>query len=67
MIICFCCVRNEKKYAKCIRIDKKYEFAILKVNFFDINQIMTKFEREKLKIKLSWKIANELIRSKYQN
>ena len=73
MIICFRYVRNQKKNVvffwfkkcvKCIRVDKKYEFAIFKVNFFDIDKTMTKFEKNKLKIKIVWKIANELTRSK---
>ena len=59
-MICFRCVRNKKKYrfflfkkcAKCIRVDKKCEFTMFKINFFDINQIMTKLEKKKLKIKI---------------
>ena len=71
-MICFRCVRNQKKYrfflfkkcAKCIRVDKKYEFAIFKVNFFDIDKTITKLEKNKLKIEIIWEIANELTRSK---
>ena len=60
-MICFRCVRNQKnvvffslfkKCAKCIRIDKKCEFAMLKINFFDIDKIITKFEKKKLKIEI---------------
>ena len=54
MIIYFRCVRNKKKcrfflfknYAKCIRVDKKYELVILKINFFNIDKIMTKLEKK---------------------
>ena len=71
-MICFRCVRNQKKcrfflFKKCakyIRIDKKYEFAIFKINFFDIDKIITKFEKNELKIEIVWEIANELTRSK---
>ena len=35
-----------KKYAKCIQINKKCELAMLKVNFFDIDKIMTKLEKK---------------------
>ena len=60
MMICFRCVRNQKKcrfflFKKCakyIRIDKKYEFAIFKINFFDIDKIITKFEKNELKIEI---------------
>ena len=60
MIICFRCVRNQKKYrfflfkkcAKCIRVDKKYEFTIFKINFFDIDKIITKLEKNELKIEI---------------
>ena len=44
-MICFRCTRNKKKYAKCIRVDKKCDFAMFKVNFFNINQIMIKLEK----------------------
>ena len=53
-----------KKCAKCIRVNKKCEFAIFKINFFDIDKIMTRLEKKKLKNKIVWKIANELTRSK---
>ena len=53
-----------KKCAKYIRVDKKCELAKLKINFFDIDQIMTKLERKKLKIEIVWEIANELTRLK---
>ena len=60
MMICFRYVRNRKKcrfflfkkYAKYIRVNKKYEFTIFKINFFDIDKIMTKLEKKKLKIKI---------------
>ena len=45
IMICFRCVRN-KKNAKCIRINKKYEFTMFKINFFDIDQIKTKLEKK---------------------
>ena len=41
-----------KKYVKCIRIDKKYEFAIFKINFFDIDKIIIKLEKNELKIEI---------------
>ena len=37
---------------KCIRVDKKYEFAMFKINFFDINRIMSKLKKKKLKIEI---------------
>ena len=61
IMICFRYVRNQKKIsfflikkcAKCIRVDKKCELAMLKVNFFNIDKIITKLEKEKLKIEIA--------------
>ena len=48
MMICFRCARNQKKcrFFFVIRVDKNCELAMLKINFFDIDKIITKFENK---------------------
>ena len=80
MIVCICYVAKQKqcrlffffrKCSKCVRSNKKCEFAISFVNFDVIDRTMTKLKREKLEIEATWEIAleqsrltNELIRIK---
>ena len=59
IIIYVRCVQSYKKYrlfslfkkcVKCIRVDKRYDFVISIVDFFDIDKILKKLKGEKLKI-----------------
>ena len=61
IIICFRCVRIQKKCrlfflfqkcSKCIRTNKRCDFTISIVNFFDIDKVFEKLKRKKLKIKI---------------
>ena len=62
IIVCFRCVRAQKEYClfflfqkclKCIRINKRCDFAMSVVNFFDIDKVFEKLKRKKLKIKIA--------------
>ena len=73
MIFCTRCARDSKKCRlsslsrkceKCVRVEKKYESSMSLINFDDIDKAMNKLSREKIKIEIALKIANDLIRSK---
>ena len=59
MIICVRCVRSQKKYCfsllsqKCVEYiccNKRCNFAISIMNFLEIDKVLEKLKREKLKI-----------------
>ena len=73
MIVCARCVLRQKKCRmsslfkrcdECIRFNKKCEPSQFVVNFDSIDRVMKKLKRKKLKIKIAWKLANEIARVK---